>query len=86
MKNSLLQYTNEKEIPFLDLGTQENILEAGILPEFDFYDENHLNISGASKIANFISNEILDIIEIQDKRGINEYSSWEHDLKSLNHY
>ncbi|MDO5436116.1 MAG: hypothetical protein Q4G19_07080 [Clostridia bacterium] len=50
----------------------------------DFYDASHTNIHGSAKFTYYVSDYLIKNYGFTDKRGLEEYSSWDETLQSYN--
>ena len=66
--NAMKQYAEEHGCQYLDLF--EKIEEMGIDGETDFSDENHLNDSGATKVADYLGEYIVNHYNVTDMRTV----------------
>ena len=54
-----------------------NFLDMGIVSrETDYYDNDHLNPSGAKKVTDYLGQYILEQYSVPDQRGNKEYNDW----------
>lgn len=66
----------EYDIPFLDLNSPACWKEMGLDPETDFYNVNHVNISGAGKFTAFLADYLATNYNLPDHRKDPRYDSW----------
>jgi len=66
------------------INTNDYYGEMGLDYSFDFYNENHVNIFGAEKYTDFLSQYILKNYELPDRRDDVNYSSWNEDYENFN--
>ena len=52
----------------------------------DFWDQDHMNPSGARKVTSYLGKIIRDEYKIPDHRGDSEYSHWAHDYENYIEY
>jgi len=76
--DAMKKYAAENDCVFLDL--YELIDEVGIDGSTDYFDSGHTNISGATKIANYLGKYIVENYELTDMREI-ENNIWEQALQ-----
>lgn len=83
--NSLKEYTEENNIPYVDLNLKVD--ELRIDWEQDSLDKgDHLNLSGAKKVTAFMEKYLKENFDLADHRGESGYEDWnrqsrEYDLK-----
>lgn len=83
--NSLMEYTAENNIPYVDLNLKVD--ELGIDWNQDSLDKgDHLNLSGAKKVTSFMEKYLKGNFDLPDHRGEKEFDEWnkessEYDLK-----
>lgn len=78
--NAVKQFSDENNIPFIDLNLEDNFRKTKIKCENDFRDDgNHLNYYGAEKatgfLGEFISSTYNDILS--DRRNENKFVYWQ---------
>jgi len=71
---ALEKYANDNNCVYIDLF--KNLAETGINEKTDFFDDGHLNISGANKAADYLGKYIVDNYDITDMRTIKN-NLWE---------
>lgn len=76
--DAMAEYAEENGCVYLD--GFEYIEELGIDWETDFYDNNHLNNAGVSKMSNFLGEYIVENYDVMDMREI-EGNIWEENLE-----
>ena len=62
---------------FDTLNLMNQYKEIGLLPEEDYYNENHLNVHGCLKFTDYFSNYMKQNYGFEDKRGQKEFISWD---------
>lgn len=73
--NTLEIYAYEKELTYEDMNLKNGVL--GINWEKDSLDGgDHLNLSGARKVTDFIGKYLYDNFRLPDRRGEEKYASW----------
>lgn len=73
--NGVMQWAQERGVTYIDLNL---ISEIGIDWETDTKDGgDHLNITGAKKVTNYIGSILGELCDIQDTRSNPEYKDWE---------
>lgn len=76
---TITEYANSKNIQFIDLNYDENI---NINWETDTQDGgDHLNIKGAEKIGEYLSNYIKQNFNLEDHRNDEKYVEWNDALR-----
>lgn len=65
---------------FLDANEYADVMKLDY--DTDFYNYNHVNIYGADKYTEFLSNYIISNYEIVDRRNDSKYSEWDLLLKN----
>lgn len=76
---TLEAFCTENKIHFYDLSTPENWEAVGINGETDFYNLNHLNSRGATKVSLALAHLLQDDFDLPDHRDDPAYSSWFED-------
>ena len=51
--------------------------QIGLTIPDDFYDAAHVNINGSVKFTNFLSEYLCNEFALPDRRGQEDYASWE---------
>ena len=74
-------YMAEKiqEFGFDYLNANDYYQEIGLDYSFDMYNEDHVNVFGADKFTDFLTNYILAHYDLPDRRQDAEYSAWNED-------
>lgn len=72
--NTMKEYILERGYPVLDL--REHMKEIGLDLTQDYYNARHTNIHGSIKLTQYVSEYLSEHYEFKDKRGEEEYSSW----------
>lgn len=75
------KYAQENDCPYINMF--ENYEEVGINPATDYYDSQHLNYSGASKVGKFLGQYLKDNYELEDIRNDKD-NPWEQSLIKYN--
>ncbi|MBQ9297670.1 MAG: hypothetical protein IJ223_01315 [Clostridia bacterium] len=80
--NAVVDLTSRLGVEYIDL-SYDNL--AGINWETDTQDVgDHLNIAGAEKISNYISDYLVNNTDFEDHRQDSKYTSWNMDLETYN--
>lgn len=75
--NAIQNYSEEKGLAYLDLNLKTDDLK--IDWKTDTFDKgDHLNISGARKVTNYLGQYWKDHYDLQDHRGDQAYADWEN--------
>ncbi|MBQ5447109.1 MAG: SGNH/GDSL hydrolase family protein [Lachnospiraceae bacterium] len=78
--NELIKFTDKYNIEYYDLNHKIN--EIGIDWKLDSLDQgDHLNISGAEKVTDYLIKDVLPEFNLTDHRGDAQYSGWSKPLK-----
>lgn len=79
--NALSALAKEKDIPYLDLNLENETLD--INWKTDSVDRgDHLNLSGAHKVTEYVGNYLGEHYELADHRGEAKYRDWDTMAKS----
>ncbi len=79
--NSIQDYADEKELPFIDLNIDMEET-CGVDWLTDTRDKgNHLNTRGARKVTQYIGQYLKDNYDLECRTGDEEYSRWDEDLE-----
>lgn len=74
--NAVKEYAAEKGLPYLNLNLKTE--ELGIDWKTDTFDKgDHLNLSGAKKVTDYLGNYWTGHYELPDHRGEDLYADWE---------
>lgn len=74
--NAVLKYAGRHGIPYLDFNQKTR--ELGIDWKTDTLDKgDHLNLSGAHKITNYMITYLKENYQLDDHRGDDEFKSWD---------
>lgn len=79
--NAVQKFADENQIEYIDFCVRENFLVLGLDPKMDFTNENHLNITGSSKVLIEFGKRLVDIGELRDKRNDPHYHQWNVDAE-----
>ncbi len=74
-QNTVAKILEENGFDVLDL--RKRIKEIGIDYSKHYYDERHTNIHGSLLITDYISDYLIENYGFEDKRGQEEYASWD---------
>ncbi len=74
-QNTVAKILEENGFDVLDL--RKRIKEVGIDYSKHYYDERHTNIHGSLLITDYISDYLIENYGFEDKRGQEEYASWD---------
>ena len=76
MHNGAAKFANELGVPYLDMNLIND--EIGIDWMTDTFDNgDHLNISGATKVSNYLGNYLKENYDLPDRRGDAAYADWD---------
>ena len=75
--NQAFQIINENGYRGINFNQEAMYQEVGIDFSTDFYDPAHVNAKGARKISEYLGNYISQNYDFTDKRGREEYTSWD---------
>lgn len=80
--NTLKEYGEREDVSYVDLNMKEE--ELGIDWETDSLDKgDHLNLSGAEKVTEYMGNYLKDHYSLPDRRGNPSFKSWEEDFQKF---
>jgi hypothetical protein len=74
---ALRVFAEEHGVRLMDFNTLEMLEAAGIDPETDFYDSNHVNLSGGQKISTYIAQSLSVEYELPDRRASEYDPHWD---------
>lgn len=78
--NALMEYTQQRGIPYLDLNLK--LEEVGIDWEKDSLDNgDHLNFSGAKKVTKYMAEYLDEHYDLEDHRQDEAYKQWNTDAQ-----
>ncbi len=77
--NAIAKYCREKDIVCLNYNSSLLLEESGIDFKKDFYNNGHINTSGAVKLSRSLATHLEELCELTDHRGDSLYKSWESD-------
>lgn len=80
--NYVEKVVEEAGFDFLDSNEYDDVMNIDY--DKDFYNYNHVNIYGADKYTEFLSEYIKSNYNIEDRRNNLEYSSWDELLENWN--
>lgn len=75
--NAAFKIAEEAGCYCVDMNTNEMYDQIGILTDRDLKDKLHLNAYGARKITRYMSNFLIEKLDLPDKRGNSKYTSWD---------
>lgn len=71
------KFCEEKDIPYLNYATQEQVTRLQINDKYDYFDAMHLNLRGAIKLSQVMAQDIDKMFHLEDRRGNSVYSEWD---------
>ncbi len=81
MHNTIADYAEKHDIPFLDMSLKEVSAEIGMNWDTDSRDRgDHLNYSGTVKASKCLGNWLKTVIPLEDRRGQKKYEKWDKEL------
>lgn len=78
-QNTVARTLEENGFDVLDL--RKKVAEIGIDYSKHYYDERHTNIHGSILVTDYISDYLIENYGFEDKRGREDYSSWDETAK-----
>lgn len=84
--NQAIQIINENGYRGINFNQEAMYQEVGIDFSTDFYDPAHVNAKGARKISEYLGNYIDQNYDFADKRGREEYASWDQAWEVYNNF
>ncbi|MBQ3136029.1 MAG: hypothetical protein IJB74_00965 [Clostridia bacterium] len=81
-QNTTVSVLKSRGFDVLDL--RRYVSDMSIDPEKDFYNAQHMNINGASKVTKFISEYLVEKHGFTDKRNDERYADWIEAAKEYN--
>ncbi|MBQ7118378.1 MAG: hypothetical protein IJN88_09225 [Clostridia bacterium] len=79
-QNTVAKVLQENGFDVLDL--RKKVAEIGIDYSKHYYDERHTNIHGSILVTDYISDYLIENYGFEDKRGKEEYASWDEKCKA----
>ena len=73
-----------EEYGFDYLSLHDKMQEVGLDNRNDFYDWNHVNLSGADKVTSYLGQYLVENYDLPDNRNNHEYESWNKECKIWN--
>lgn len=75
------QFAKEQGVDYVDLDREEvrNVLELN--PQMDYYDQGHMNVTGAKKVSKWLGDFLAEKYALPDHRNDDSYLQWDADLK-----
>ncbi len=83
-QNTIAQICEEYEIPLFNYNEPGLFEEAGMDYATDFYNPDHINITGSVKLSKSLAKYLDEVCELPDHRGDKVYESWESQLEEYN--
>ena len=81
MHNTIADYAEKHDIPFLDMSLKEVRDEIGINLNTDYRDRgDHCNYSGAVKASKGLGKFIKEVTTLEDRRGQKKYAKWDKEV------
>lgn len=77
------RYCNEKGIVYLNYNDPAIQAQMGLDWDTDFYDREHLNISGCFKLSKLLASQLDTLCDLPDHRDDPAYASWAEDLAAF---
>lgn len=74
------RFCSENNIPCLDFNDPELQTQMNLDFSTDFYDREHLNVSGSLKLSAYLADRLAEICDLPDHREDPVYASWNDDL------
>lgn len=84
--NQAFQIINENGFRGINFNQEAMYQEVGIDFSKDFYDPAHVNAKGARKISEYLGKYISQNYDFTDKRGREEYTSWDQAWELYNNF
>ena len=69
-------FADEMDVPFLDLNEQACWDATGLNLELDFYDDNHVSATGATKLSHYLGAYLQEHYDLTDRRADPAFASW----------
>lgn len=79
-QNTVAKILEENGFDVLDL--RKKVSEVGLDYSKHYYDERHTNIHGSLLVTDYISDYLIENYGFEDKRGREEYASWDKECKA----
>lgn len=83
-QNTVIKILEENGFNVLDL--RDKIDEIGLDYSRHYYDNKHTNIHGSILVTEYIADYLIENYGFEDKRGTEEYKSWDKDCKAYYKY
>lgn len=77
---ALQSFAEENGAMYLDLDLAENRAQLGLDPQMDYYDQGHMNLTGAVKVSRWLGNWLDERYDLPDHRNDPAYAeNWNID-------
>lgn len=83
-QNTIGKICKEYDITCLNYNNPELFSEAGLDYATDFYNADHVNVSGSVKLSKSLAKYLDEYCDLPDHRGDEKYASWESQLEEYN--
>ncbi len=80
--NSIAQIAGQEGITFVDFNQYYDEMKLDF--DRDFNDGSHLNYWGSCKFSKYLGEFLTSLGKIPDRRGQDEYESWDHHVELIN--
>lgn len=78
--NAVWYIADEYGVEFLDFVSMDQVVDY----DTDLCDPDHLNVSGARKISDFLGKFLADRFQLEDRRADSRYANWQQALHTAN--
>lgn len=84
---SIIKYCADKGYDTIDFSTRELFEKTGLDPATDFVDAGHVNLKGAEKVTDYLSQYLIDNgYYYEDHRGQKGYEMWDEGTENYKAY
>ena len=84
--NAAFEMAREYGQDVLNFNDERLYNELGMEFDSDYYNSMHLNSKGARKVTEYLGNYIAENYDFKDKRGQEEYKSWDEAYELYEQY
>jgi hypothetical protein len=74
--NAISEFASSNQVPYLDLSYPEEIENAKLDLDTDFFDNKHLNAKGSEKVSLVVGERLLEFFNLPDHRNDPAYVDW----------
>ena len=76
------QFAKEQGVDYVDLDRKEIRNALQLDPQVDYYDQGHMNVTGAKKVSRWLGDFLAEKYTLPDHRNEDAYAKWDVDLQA----